>query len=289
MVRSSWPSGIPVNSAMSDSLSYTAIRSMASAGRFCIATVGSSPKNSLPSTRILATASPCAVTEPSASTSTPGRRRSSSSTVALGGGWKRAHVVAEGVAAVHEGNVFHADHHGVDLQCRHRQRHAPDVHVRVGEVEVAPQGAVADERDLEDVVAPGEAVDGEAAIVRAQCVPDQHGVRPRERHHHGVAQPRAGRVGDDAPDLECRRRLRERGREARRREVSGHGLGGGARRRGGYRRGHQLRGHRHREDAQNSAHDGEPAWNAASDGESAPHFHSCAHYHPDQGTWRRPA
>ena len=75
---------MPVNSAMSDSLSYTSTFSTASAGRFWVAIVGSPPKNSFPSTRTFSTSSPCAVIDPSFSTSMPGSWRRRSSTVALG-------------------------------------------------------------------------------------------------------------------------------------------------------------------------------------------------------------
>ena len=53
-------------------------------GRFFEATLGSSLKNSLPSTRIFDTSLPLAVILPSELTSTPGRRFSRSSTTALG-------------------------------------------------------------------------------------------------------------------------------------------------------------------------------------------------------------
>ena len=91
---------------------------------------------------------------------------------------KRLHVVAEGVALIHEGDVFHADHHRVHFQRRDRQRHSAGVHAGVRHVKVAAQGPVADQRDLEDVAAGGEALDGEASVLGREGVLGQHRVRP---------------------------------------------------------------------------------------------------------------
>ena len=58
------PSSIPENSALSLNLLKTSIRSTASAGNDLMAVLTSSPKNSLPSTKIFLMVSPCASTEP---------------------------------------------------------------------------------------------------------------------------------------------------------------------------------------------------------------------------------
>ena len=135
-------------------------------------------------------------------------------------GWrrKRLHVVAEGVALIHEGDVFHADHHRVHFQRRDRKHHSAGVHARVRDVEVAAQGPVPDQRDLEDVAAGGQALDGEASVLGRKGVLGQHRVRPGKHDHHGVVQRPARRVGDDAAHpvpLRCLRRrhigLREQG------------------------------------------------------------------------------
>ncbi len=84
IVFCSIPSSIPVNSAISDCLSKTCTLSTAFAGRFFVATFGSLPKNSLPSTKTLFTCSPCALIDPSLSTSIPGIFFRRSSTAAFG-------------------------------------------------------------------------------------------------------------------------------------------------------------------------------------------------------------
>ena len=83
----------------------------------------------------------------------------------VGRRWKRLHVVAEGVALIHEGDVFHADHHRVHFQRGDRQSHSAGVHAGVRHVKVAAQGPVPDQRDLEDVAAGGQAIDGEASVL----------------------------------------------------------------------------------------------------------------------------
>ena len=84
MTVSSSPSSTPVMRARSLLRSTTCSFSTILTGRLREATVGSSLKNSLPSTRILLTSLPLAVILPSELTSTPGRRLSRSSTTALG-------------------------------------------------------------------------------------------------------------------------------------------------------------------------------------------------------------
>ncbi len=84
MVFSLLPSSKPVSCAWSLSLSYTCTLSIASAGKFFVAILGSLPKNSLPSTNTFCTFSPCAFTVPSLSTFTPGSFFKRSSTLALG-------------------------------------------------------------------------------------------------------------------------------------------------------------------------------------------------------------
>ena len=110
---------------------------------------------------------------------------------------KRLHVVAEGVALIHEGDVFHADHHRVYLQRSDGQHHSAGVHAGVRDIEVTAQGPVADQRDLEDVAPRRQAIDGEAAVLRREGVVGQHRVRSGKHDHHGVVQRRARRVGDD--------------------------------------------------------------------------------------------
>ena len=81
---SSSPSSTPVIRARSLFRFTTCSFSTMFTGRFREATVGSSLKNSLPSTSILLISCPLAVILPSLLTSTPGRRFSRSSTTALG-------------------------------------------------------------------------------------------------------------------------------------------------------------------------------------------------------------
>ena len=169
----------------------------------------------------------------------------------VGRRWKRLHVVAEGVALIHKGNVLHADHHGVHLERRGREHHAAGIDVSVGDVEVAAQRAVTDQRDLQDVGARRQAVDGEAAVVRGERVLDQHRVRPRERDHHGVVQRRARRVGHDAPHLVLLRCLQRRGRGARCRRAVWPGRG--QRREGPD---HRQRAQSHHEKARSQTPDG---------------------------------
>ena len=81
---SSSPSSTPVKRARSDFRSTTCSFSMMSTGRFLVATLGSSEKNSLPSTNILVISFPAWVIFPSLSTSTPGSFFNKSSTTELG-------------------------------------------------------------------------------------------------------------------------------------------------------------------------------------------------------------
>ena len=78
------PSSILVNLDCSLMSSKTCTLSTISAVRFFVASLGSFPKNSFPSTIIRCTCSPCAFTFPSLSTSIPGIFLSKSSTVAFG-------------------------------------------------------------------------------------------------------------------------------------------------------------------------------------------------------------
>src|SRR6187431_1627357 len=78
------PSSTLVNFAWSLISSNTCTLSTISAVRFFVAILGSLPKNSLPSTYIFCTCSPCVFTAPSLSTSVPGIFFKRSSTVALG-------------------------------------------------------------------------------------------------------------------------------------------------------------------------------------------------------------
>ena len=82
---SSVPSSIPVNMAWSDLRSYTCILSIASAGKFLVAILGSPVKNSFPFTNTLVTVFPFTVIPPDLSTSMPGIFFNKSSTTALGG------------------------------------------------------------------------------------------------------------------------------------------------------------------------------------------------------------
>ena len=75
------PSSTPVNTAWSLFLSNTCTFSMFSALMFLVATVGSEPKNSSPSTNTFLTVCPCAVIFPSLSTCMPGNFFSKASTV----------------------------------------------------------------------------------------------------------------------------------------------------------------------------------------------------------------
>ncbi len=84
IVFSLLPSSKPVICAWSLNLSYTCTLSIASAGKFFVAILGSLPKNSFPSTKTFCTFSPCAFTVPSFSTFTPGSFFKRSSTLALG-------------------------------------------------------------------------------------------------------------------------------------------------------------------------------------------------------------
>ncbi len=84
IVFSLLPSSNPVSWAWSLILSYTCTLSIASAGKFFVAILGSLPKNSLPSTNTLLTVWPCAFTVPSFCTCTPGSFFNNCSTLALG-------------------------------------------------------------------------------------------------------------------------------------------------------------------------------------------------------------
>ncbi len=83
MVMPPAPSSNPLNWAWSLCFSKTWILSTTSAGRFFSAMLGSSPKNSRPSTSTLFTFSPCTF-RPSASCTTPGNLRIRSSALASG-------------------------------------------------------------------------------------------------------------------------------------------------------------------------------------------------------------